>query len=75
MELAYLVDEVVNDTNPLFFYCNVPGHCAKGMFGIINPPSAPITTSMTTVSAMMPSMVTNVRSFRILLLQITRLIT
>ncbi|KAJ8487035.1 hypothetical protein ONZ51_g4425 [Trametes cubensis] len=32
--------QVVNDTNPIFFYCGTPGHCAKGMFGMINPPSS-----------------------------------
>jgi len=32
--------QVVNDTNPTFFYCGTPTHCEKGMFGIINPPNA-----------------------------------
>ena len=32
--------QVVNDTAPTFFFCNTPGHCQKGMFGMINPPSA-----------------------------------
>lgn len=32
--------QLVNDTNPTYFYCATPGHCQKGMFGIINPPSA-----------------------------------
>jgi plastocyanin len=32
--------QVVNDTNPTFYYCGVPTHCEKGMFGIINPPNA-----------------------------------
>jgi plastocyanin len=32
--------QVVNDTNPTFYYCGVPSHCEKGMFGIINPPNA-----------------------------------
>jgi plastocyanin len=32
--------QVVNDTKPTFFFCNTPGHCQKGMFGIINPPSS-----------------------------------
>jgi plastocyanin len=30
----------VNDTNPIWFSCGVPGHCAKGMFGVVNPPNA-----------------------------------
>jgi len=29
----------VNDTTPLWFYCGYPGHCEKGMAGVINPPS------------------------------------
>jgi hypothetical protein len=29
------VTQVVNDTNPAFFYCATPGHCQKGMFGIM----------------------------------------
>ncbi|KAI0748042.1 hypothetical protein C8Q80DRAFT_1120615 [Daedaleopsis nitida] len=37
--------QVVNDTNPTFFFCNTPGHCQKGMFGMINPPSAYQATS------------------------------
>jgi len=32
--------QVVNDTNPTFYYCGTPTHCEKGMFGIINPPNA-----------------------------------
>lgn len=35
----FTFEQVVNDTNPVFFHCTVPGHCQKGMFGIINPPS------------------------------------
>jgi hypothetical protein len=35
-----LVTQVVNDTNPTFYYCGTPTHCEKGMFGIINPPNA-----------------------------------
>ncbi|KAG6832380.1 hypothetical protein H0H92_002648 [Tricholoma furcatifolium] len=37
---GFTFTQVVNDTNPVFFYCGTPGHCEKGMFGIINPPSA-----------------------------------
>lgn len=36
----FVFEQVVNDTNPTFFYCAVPNHCNKGMFGIINPPNA-----------------------------------
>jgi len=36
----FVFTQVVNDTSPTFFYCGTPTHCQKGMFGIINPPSA-----------------------------------
>lgn len=49
---SFVFEQLVNDTNPTFFYCAVPNHCAKGMFGIINPPSAP-EGSQTSVGAMM----------------------
>lgn len=49
--------QVVNDTNPTFFYCGVPTHCQKGMFGIINPPSD--FGSPTSVSGMMQGMVSS----------------
>jgi len=32
--------QVVNSTDPTYFYCAAPNHCQKGMFGIINPPNA-----------------------------------
>jgi len=32
--------QVVNDTQPTYFYCGTPTHCQKGMFGVINPPVA-----------------------------------
>jgi len=51
---GFTFTQVVNDTNPTFFYCATPGHCPKGMFGIINPPNA--AGSPTAVSSMMPSM-------------------
>jgi len=34
---GFIFTQVVNDTKPTFFFCNTPGHCQKGMFGIINP--------------------------------------
>jgi hypothetical protein len=36
----FVFTQVVNDTNPIYFYCATSGHCQKGMFGIINPPSS-----------------------------------
>jgi len=35
---GFTFTQVVNSTDPTFFFCNTPGHCQKGMFGIINPP-------------------------------------
>lgn len=49
--------QVVNDTNPTFFYCGTPNHCAKGMFGIINPPNA--FSSSSSVSNSLPMMASN----------------
>jgi len=36
----FVFTQVVNDTNPTYFHCGTPGHCQKGMFGVINPTSA-----------------------------------
>ncbi|KAA6410094.1 MAG: hypothetical protein FRX48_05513 [Lasallia pustulata] len=30
---------MVNDTNPVWFYCSVGSHCQSGMVGVVNPPS------------------------------------
>jgi len=49
--------QVVNDTNPLFFYCGTPTHCEKGMFGIINPPNA--LGSPSSAASMMSSLAIN----------------
>ncbi|TFK54926.1 hypothetical protein OE88DRAFT_1623071 [Heliocybe sulcata] len=54
----FVFTQVVNDTNPTFFYCATPGHCEKGMFGIINPPMAGA-SSETSVASMMTSMMAN----------------
>ncbi|EDR14817.1 uncharacterized protein LACBIDRAFT_322158 [Laccaria bicolor S238N-H82] len=53
----FVFTQIVNDTNPTFFYCATPNHCQKGMFGIINPPSA--LGSATSVSGMMQSLSAN----------------
>lgn len=29
--------QTVNTTDPVYIYCANPGHCQKGMFGVINP--------------------------------------
>jgi len=51
---TFVFTQVVNDTNPTFFYCGTPTHCEKGMFGIINAPNAYM--SSTSVGMMMPSL-------------------
>jgi len=53
----FVFTQVVNDTNPTFFHCGTPGHCQKGMFGIINPPNA--IAAPTSVSGMMSSLSAN----------------
>jgi len=55
--IGFNFTHVVNDTNPLFFYCGTPTHCEKGMFGIINPPNA--LGSPTSAASMMPSLAAN----------------
>ncbi|KAI0362008.1 hypothetical protein OH77DRAFT_1416210 [Trametes cingulata] len=54
---GFMFKQVVNDTNPTFYYCGTPGHCQKGMFGMINGPSN--FNAPTSVSQMMGSMVSN----------------
>lgn len=61
---SFTFTQVINSTDPTFFYCGVPTHCQKGMFGIINPPSALV--SNMSVGSMMPTMVSNVRILFIL---------
>jgi len=48
---SFVFSQVINDTNPLFVYCGTPTHCQKGLFGIVNPPSAYMAAS-----TMMPSL-------------------
>jgi plastocyanin len=54
---GFIFTQVVNDTNPTFFYCGTPGHCEKGMFGIINPPNA--YASSMSVNNALPAMAAN----------------
>ncbi|KAL5490478.1 hypothetical protein ACEPAI_5311 [Sanghuangporus weigelae] len=56
---SFVFTQVVNSTDPTFFYCNVPTHCQKGMFGIVNPPNADVAFSNSSVAAMMPSIASN----------------
>jgi len=59
---SFTFDQVVNDTEPTFYYCGVPGHCEKGMFGVINPPNA-IIGSQTGAGPMMAMMAQNNSDF------------
>ncbi|KAG6337198.1 hypothetical protein ID866_1870 [Astraeus odoratus] len=55
---SFVYRQTVNDTNSTYFYCGTPGHCPKGMFGIINPPNAAM-GSNASLSSMMPAMAAN----------------
>ncbi|KAI0646976.1 hypothetical protein C8Q79DRAFT_957243 [Trametes meyenii] len=56
-DAPFTFTQVVNDTNPVFYYCGTPGHCQKGMFGMINPPS--VYNAPSSVSQMMGGAVSN----------------
>lgn len=32
---SFVFDQLINDTNPTFYYCGVAMHCEMGMFGIM----------------------------------------
>ncbi|KAG1756827.1 uncharacterized protein EDB91DRAFT_1041008 [Suillus paluster] len=70
---SFVFTQKINDTNTTFFYCGTPGHCQKGMFGIINPPNA-VTGSNATVSSMMPVMASN-SSNMTAMVQYTQMVT
>ncbi|KAI6129375.1 hypothetical protein EDD16DRAFT_1471246 [Pisolithus croceorrhizus] len=55
---SFVFQQKVNDTNSTYFYCGTPGHCEKGMFGIINPPNAAMGSNVS-LSGMMPAMAAN----------------
>ncbi|KAI6030011.1 hypothetical protein EDC04DRAFT_2572685 [Pisolithus marmoratus] len=55
---SFVFQQMVNNTNSTYYYCGTPGHCQKGMFGIINPPNAAM-GSNTSLSGMMPAMAAN----------------
>ncbi|KAJ6630760.1 hypothetical protein B0H10DRAFT_1773941 [Mycena sp. CBHHK59/15] len=55
---SFVFTQVVNDTNPTFYYCGTPTHCEKGMFGIINPAMA-TPGSPSSLGSMMSSMAAN----------------
>jgi len=54
---GFVFTQVVNDTNPTYFYCAAPNHCQRGMFGIINPAIA--AGAATSVGAMIPQLSAN----------------
>jgi hypothetical protein len=55
---SFVFSQVVNDTNPTFYYCGTPTHCEKGMFGVINPATT-TPGSPSSVGGMMQSMAAN----------------
>jgi len=59
---SFVFDQVVNDTNPAFYYCGVGTHCVQGMFGIINPPNTDV-ASTTSVGSMMSTWAQNNSDF------------
>lgn len=75
--IPFTVQQTVNDTNSTYFYCGTPGHCPKGMFGImyvtqlarssctnqcfISNPPNAAMGSNTSLANMMPAMAANVR--------------
>ncbi|KIM80705.1 hypothetical protein PILCRDRAFT_821956, partial [Piloderma croceum F 1598] len=54
---SHIFTQTINTTETLFYYCGTPGHCEKGMFGIINPPNAAQPSD--SVSSMMSAMMAN----------------
>jgi len=56
--MGFTFTQVVNDTNTTFFYCGTPGHCEKGMFGMINPPSVG-QGQLGSVAETLPTMMSN----------------
>jgi len=56
--MSFVFTQVVNDTNPTFYYCGTPTHCEKGMFGVINPAMAE-PGSPSSLGGMMQSMAAN----------------
>ncbi|KAI6032707.1 hypothetical protein F5J12DRAFT_779155 [Pisolithus orientalis] len=47
---SFVFQQKVNDTNSTYFYCGTPGHCQKGIFGIIMMPA--MATSSSSMGAM-----------------------
>ncbi|KIM58699.1 hypothetical protein SCLCIDRAFT_1218389 [Scleroderma citrinum Foug A] len=55
---SFVFQQTINATDSTYFYCGTPGHCPKGMFGIINPPNAATGSNMS-LASMMPAMAAN----------------
>lgn len=47
-------NQVINDTQPIWFYCGIPGHCEAGMFGGINVGNPQPAGELTSNSTYMP---------------------
>jgi len=53
----FVFTQVVNTTEPTYFYCAAPTHCQKGMFGVINPAAS--FGSPTSFGGMLPQLAAN----------------
>jgi plastocyanin len=53
----FVFTQVVNNTEPTYFYCAAPTHCQKGMFGVINPAAS--FGSPTSFGSMLPQLSAN----------------
>jgi len=56
----FVFTQVVNETNPTYFFCATPGHCQKGMFGVVNPSTnfssfSSVSGNMQTIAAANPN--------------------
>ncbi|KAF6765168.1 glycoamidase [Ephemerocybe angulata] len=53
----FVFTQVVNETSPTYFFCGTPGHCQKGMYGVVNPSTN--FNSFSSVSGQMQSIMAN----------------
>lgn len=53
-DVGFEFTQAVTSTEPTFFFCGLPNHCQKGMYGVINPPSN--LNAPTSASGMMQSL-------------------
>jgi len=49
----------VNNTTPIWFYCSQASHCQSGMVGVINPPAANASRTITSFAALAKNATSN----------------